>query len=460
MSSDNRPCDPKVYEGSSFSEFVMQQKCDVDENLLKLFTDEDSFKAMLDKAATNVMCIGFIEVFNMTSEDSCTYDYLAHIPSEDFCKNSKALDVLVLANDSSVFDEHYRVVEVANFVSQHCEYMCSDATGSNELCWSFTEIVKFVMKHHLTTPPTITTTPSSDTPANTQPTEPSWFGLVTEEASDSKSTTVHDDDSGAGGTNNDHVVDSVDKSNTSTTGTGSASNKTLLNTPSSGEQSLPSLDIESLFSEDTSTLTSNSSIDASSPGHPEAVDNNVDKNNNISDFLDQYLDIPDQHLDTTDQHPDTTDQHPDTTDQSLDNPDQHLDSPVQYFGSPDLHPSTSSYPDLHSKSSDQNGDNLDGSPDQDADNLPLESPEDPINDELSHLEQNPHYYETAVNRDDTNEVSIEATMPYHKPTWAEDSLPSAGLAIMSLIVFVAVLAYVIANGWPVNIMDQDHNETV
>ena len=441
-SSDNSPCDLKVYGGASFSEFVMQQKCDVDEKLLKLFTDEDSFKIMLDKAASNVMCIGFIEVFNMTSEDSCTFDYLAHIPSEDFCKNSKALDVLVQANDSSVFHEHYRVVEVVNFVLQHCEYMCSDATGSNKLCWSFGEVVKFVMKHHVTTPPTITnTSPFSDIPATTQPTEPSWLGLGSEEASDSKSTTVHDD-SGFGGTNNDHVVDSVDKSNTSTIGTGSSSNKTLPNTLSSGEQSPPSLDIESLFSEDTSTPSSSSSTDVPSPGHPEAVDNNPD--------FDQYLDIPDQHLDTTHQHPDTTDQ-------NLDNPHQHLESPVQYLGSPDLHPSTTSYPDLHSKSSDQNGDNLDGSPDQDADNLPLESPGVPINDEL---EQNPYYYETAVNGDDTNEVSVKATLPYHEPTWAEDSLPSAGLAILSLIVFVAVLAYVIANGWPVNIMDQDHNETV
>ena len=374
-----------------------------------------------------------------------------------------------------MFDEHYRVVEVVNFLLQHCDYMCSDATGSNELCWSFGEVVKFVMKHHVTTPPTVMAiSPSSDTPATTQPTESSWLGLVTEEASDSKSTTVHDDDSGVGGTNNDHVVDNVDKSNTSTTGTGSTSNKTLPNTPSSGEQSSPSLDIESLFSEDTSTPSSSSSTDVPSPGHPEAVDNNLDKNNNIPDFLDRYLDIPDQHPDTTDQHPDTTDQHPDTTDQhpdttdqhpdttdqSLDNPDQHLDSPVQYFGSPDLHPSTSSYPDLHSKSSDQNGDNLDGNPDQDADNLPLESPGDPISDELNHLEQNPYYYETAVNRDDTNEVSVEATIPYHDPTWAEVSLPSAGLAILSLIVFVAVLAYVIANGWPVNILDQGHNKIV
>jgi len=411
--SDNPPCDPKVFSGASFSDFVTQKNCDVDERLLKLFTDEDSFKVMLDKAVTNVMCIGFIEAFNMTSEDSCTYDYLAHIPSEDFCKNSKALDVLVLANDSSVFDEHYRVVEVANFVLQHCDYMCSDATGSNELCWSFNEVVKLVMKHHVSTPPIITTTsPSSDTPATAQPTDPSWLGLGSKKAShekDSNSTTVHDGDSGVGGTNNGDVS-SIDKSSTSTTGTGSATSKPLPNTLSGEVQSSPSLDTELLFSKDISTPSSSSSTDAP-PDHSEVpiqlgdkqhanVDANYpDEHPNISDTSDQHPDSPNPHPDTPgtpDQHPDSSNPHPDTPgtpDQHPDSPDPHPDTPGtpdQHPDSPDLHPNTSSSPDEHPKTLAPNGDNLDAIPGQD--NLPPDSSGDMISvdepgDKPSHLQQ-------------------------------------------------------------------------
>ena len=384
-SSDNPSCDPKVYGGASFSELVMQQECDVDEKLLKLFTDKDSFKTMLDKVASNVMCIGFIEAFNMTSKDSCTYDYLAHIPSEDFCKNSKALDVLVQANDSSVFDEHYRVVEVVNFVFQHCDYMCNDSTGSNQLCWSFGEVVKFVMKHHVTTPPTITNTSlSSDIPATTQSTVPSWLGGTTKKASheeDSDSTTAHDGDSGIDGTN----VGSVDKNSTSTTGAESTSNKPkLLNTLSGGVKSSPSPDFKLLFHENISTPSSSSSTNAPPPDVPiklmdkQHINVDTNKDPNISDSPGEHTDSPGEHTDSPGEQTDI--------------PGENTDSPGEHTGSPgghphldtlDQHPNTSSNPET----SDPDGDNVDAISDQG--NLPPESSGDMIRvDEQSHLEQN------------------------------------------------------------------------
>jgi len=105
-----------------------------------------------------VMCngIGFIEVFNMASEDSCNYDLLATISSDDCCKDSKLTEVLTQANNSGVFVEHTNVTIIANFVIEHCTYMCNGSTGSNDLCWAFGEYVKFVMARHMTTPPPIT----------------------------------------------------------------------------------------------------------------------------------------------------------------------------------------------------------------------------------------------------------------------------------------------------------------
>ena len=164
--SENPPCEPKVFDGTPFSQFVTKKECGVDENLLKLFRDDDSFKSMVNKTAANVMCIGFIEVFNMASEDSCSYDSLAHIPSEDFCKDSDLIGKLKLANNSDVFDGHDKVTEVANFILKFCNYMCNDTIGSNELCWAFGEYVKVVMKHH-------TTTTTATQPPTTQPTSTS-----------------------------------------------------------------------------------------------------------------------------------------------------------------------------------------------------------------------------------------------------------------------------------------------
>ena len=46
-------------------------------------------------------------------------------------------------------------------ILEHCDYMCSDSTGSSELCWAFGEHVKFVMKYHMTIPPTTTQPPTT-----------------------------------------------------------------------------------------------------------------------------------------------------------------------------------------------------------------------------------------------------------------------------------------------------------
>jgi len=158
-------CDPTVFGDVPFPNFVVDQKCDIDANLMNLFREEDSFSFLVNKTAGNVMCIGFIEVFNMAREDSCTYDSLATIPNEDFCNNSKVFDMLTQANNSDAFDGHNKVIKVVGYVLNHCDYMCSDLTGSSVLCWAFGEYVKLFMKHHVhisptNEVPTVTTKPS------------------------------------------------------------------------------------------------------------------------------------------------------------------------------------------------------------------------------------------------------------------------------------------------------------
>ncbi|XP_065901172.1 clumping factor B-like [Dysidea avara] len=268
-------CDPKVFGGASFSKFVGDQRCDVDENLLKMFTNNDSFKSMVNKTAANVMCIGFIEVFNMASEDSCSFDSLANIPSENFCKDGRMFDVLILANDSDVFDGHSNIIEVANFILKYCGYMCNDTSGSNELCWAFGEYVNIVMKHHVNTPPTPTSQPpTTESVATTSTPTPNLqltalFDKKPDTPQESEGEDGHKDvevenngsnDDGHEGENNDTNGGKVDDENKDDSDQENRSNEEMGRledpTPSFVTPSLPSNDTGSDGDQDSSQSTS------------------------------------------------------------------------------------------------------------------------------------------------------------------------------------------------------------
>ena len=375
-SSGNPLCDPTVFGGMSFSQFVTEKECGVDENLLKLFRDDDSFKSMVNKTAANVMCIGFIEVFNMASEDSCSYDSLAQIPSEDFCKDSKLLDVLIMANDSDVFDGHNNVPEVANFLLRFCNYMCSNSSGSNELCWAFGEYVK-IMKHDVITLP----------PPTTVPPTPDFVAMFGRDNVQHEAPKASEDGNNLDDKNDDGVADIViDNSNWDETDTigvevdDSSESKGVSNQ-------------EIVSKEDMSDVASARVIGdrTLSDGTPSSSSNNNT--------------LP------------------------LDGEDQAVSSSSQILDHPTKEPATDLY--LPISSSIQSG-----------------SYDDKPQDTL--------YYdgdseETGVVHDETS-----VAPPYNESVLGEDSVR---LAILSLIIFAAVLAYVVANGRPVTVVNENY-ETV
>ena len=366
-------CDPTVFGGMSFSQFVTEKRCDVDEKILKLFMDDDSFESMVNKTAANVMCIGFIAVFNMASEDSCSWDSLAHIPSEDFCKDNKILDVLILANNSGVFDGHSKVTEVANFIFKYCDYMCNDTTGSNELCWAFGEYVKIVKKLHVTTTP--------------PPPTPDFMAMFSSDNVQHESPKVSEDGNNLDIKNDDGVADIIiDNSNWGETDTigvevhDSGENKGVNNQEivSKGDMS----DVASATVLDDRTL---------SDGTPSSFSNN-----------------PTPPLDGEDQ--------------AVPSSSQKLDHPTEELAT-DLYPPISS--------STQSG---------------------PYDDKP----QDTLYYDG--DSEETGIVHDEASVGplYNESVLGEDSVR---LAILSLIVFAAALAYVVANGRPVTVVNEDY-ETV
>jgi len=210
---NNPPCDPTL-RNESFSQYVVNKNCDVDEKLLKLFTDKELFsKSVVDKPYANFMCTGFMNALTLVSDDWCDVDPLSEISSEDFCSSSKMMTYLQTIGNGGVFENNSVIVMVSSFTKQYCEAICN---GNNELCWSFGIIARMAWKHNrvrITTattaaPTTVTTTP---TISLTKPDQHFLSGQVTNSFPPSSSQVLDGDDKNYTTTSNEILTNTTDE---------------------------------------------------------------------------------------------------------------------------------------------------------------------------------------------------------------------------------------------------------
>ena len=84
--SDNPPCSPTI-KNVPFAQFMESMTCEVDENLLELFTNEKVFSnSIVKNPFANFMCIGLMDALTLVPETLCDLlDPLSGIPDDEFC---------------------------------------------------------------------------------------------------------------------------------------------------------------------------------------------------------------------------------------------------------------------------------------------------------------------------------------------------------------------------------------
>ena len=148
--SDNPPCSPTI-KNVPFAQFMESMTCEVDENLLELFTNEKVFSnSIVKNPFANFMCIGLMDALTLVPETLCDLlDPLSGIPDDEFCSSAK-IATLRKISDVSVFDNTSNIFIVSKFTVGKCDQMCN-GDANQLLCWAFGIIAKAVFKHALST---------------------------------------------------------------------------------------------------------------------------------------------------------------------------------------------------------------------------------------------------------------------------------------------------------------------
>ena len=150
-------CMPVVRD-ETFTEFMKNMNCEVDKDLLRLFSSAEFNNSIVNNPYSNFMCIGLMDALGLVPENLCdAYDPLSEIPDADFCSSTKIATLRKIVN-SSVFDNHSNIFIVSKFTEEHCEALCRDAYDTNQLCWAFGIITRAVFKHISTQATTVPTT--------------------------------------------------------------------------------------------------------------------------------------------------------------------------------------------------------------------------------------------------------------------------------------------------------------
>ena len=163
--AENPSCIPVVRD-ETFTEFMKNMNCEVDEDLLRLFSSAVFNNYIVKNPYSNFMCIGLMDALGLVPENLCdAYDPLSEIPDADFCSSTKIATLRKIVN-SSVFDNHSNIFIVSKFTEEHCEALCSYRDDTNQLCWAFGIITGAVFKHTISTQAT-TTVPTTTVPTTT-----------------------------------------------------------------------------------------------------------------------------------------------------------------------------------------------------------------------------------------------------------------------------------------------------
>ena len=207
--AENPSCMPVVRD-ETFTKFMKNMNCEVDKDLLRLFSSGEFNNSIVNNPYSNFMCIGLMDALGLVPENLCdVYEPLSEIPDVDFCSSTKIAALRIIAN-SSVFDNHSNIFIVSKFTEEHCEVLCRDDT--NQLCWAFGIITRAVFKHTIstqapTTVPTTTTTPQ----LSTESALPALVSRSDDVLSDGDVDKASDQaDSNKGGSD-DHTEDTSDK---------------------------------------------------------------------------------------------------------------------------------------------------------------------------------------------------------------------------------------------------------
>ena len=151
--AENPSCMPVVRD-ETFTEFMKNMNCGVDEDFLRLFSSAEFNNSIVNNPYSNFMCIGLMDALGLVPENLCdAYDPLSEIPDVDFCSSTKIATLRKIVN-SSVFDNHSNIFIVSKYTEEHCEALCRDDT--NQLCWAFGIITRAVFKHTISTQATTT----------------------------------------------------------------------------------------------------------------------------------------------------------------------------------------------------------------------------------------------------------------------------------------------------------------